>query len=152
MAAPLALAGVVIYLWKSSIFHECHDTTFILRGRERINWRAKLQVLLKLMFQFELIKQNSIKSFKCDKFVATPLKRQGSVQRSVKCEHSCVTGSDVTSLVLCETHVQGIGSHTNEAVGYYSLAVCSHSWWENHRLRIAILTTLHWKHARQLYN
>lgn len=42
-----------------------------------------------LMFWFPLIKQNSIKSFKCDKFVATFLKQQASVKRSVTArEHS----------------------------------------------------------------
>jgi len=42
-----------------------------------------LQVLLKQMFQFQVIKQSSIKRFMCDKFVATSLKQQASVQRSV---------------------------------------------------------------------
>ena len=33
--------------------------------------------------QFQVIKQNSIKRFKCNEFVATPLKQQASVKRSV---------------------------------------------------------------------
>jgi hypothetical protein len=60
-----------------------------------IIWAKKYKLMSKptrfaeLMFWFPLIKQNSIKSFKCDKFVATFLKQQASVKRSVTArEHS----------------------------------------------------------------
>jgi hypothetical protein len=42
-----------------------------------------LHALLKQMFQFQVIKQNSIKSSSVTNFVATPPKQQASVKRTV---------------------------------------------------------------------
>jgi len=41
MAAPLAPVDVVFCLYKSFTFHDSHDTSFILCGRERTNYRTE---------------------------------------------------------------------------------------------------------------
>ena len=121
MAAPLVPTGVVFV----EVFYFSRLAWLIIyitwaRKNKLTSWTCKF--CLKQMFQFQMIKQNSIKKVSS----VTNLWQHLSSSRHLlngawQCEHSCETGSDVTSLVRCEAHVQGIRSQANIEVRHYPL-------------------------------